>query len=255
MISVNKLIGVRAMTKRLLVFVLVLSLLLGSFALAGGDGSQACLAFEKADYKDLRNEFYDLEDDFFQYRSEYRTSVLEKDTERQNLYGFRLQGLDEDLDDLLDDVRDLKYDIEDAANCSSQDDLLDDLRDLKNEINDLRDDLADVLIEEQKMALPKVVMNKYGNFKYGINEFGWKEEVPTPTAAAKQSEVVVSTLTAGPTQPTSAVTATVTLEKANSVGSSSLPLWESTRQTVWLVAGVIVLLAVVLFLLGMLFRR
>ncbi|MBI2102733.1 hypothetical protein HYT55_02750 [Candidatus Woesearchaeota archaeon] len=229
------------MIKRLIAMVFVLSLMLSSFAVAGGSDSDLCVVSEKADYKDLRSEFYDMEDDFFHYRSEYKVSLMDHDSERQNLNAFRLQNLDDDLDDLADDVRDLKEDVEDAEDCASKEDLLDDLRDLKNDINDVRDEITEVLAEGKSMAASNVA----------INEYGWKEAVPapTPTAAAQQSDVVVSTLNAGPSQPTSAVTATVTVDKTL---SSS---WDQGRQTVWLVAGVIVLLAVVIFLLGMLFRR
>lgn len=225
------------MIKRLIAMVFVLSLMLSSFALAGGADDNLCVVSEKADYKDLRSEFYDLEDDFFHYRSEYRAGLLEQDSDRQNLNAYRLQNLDDELDDLSDDVRDLKEEVED---CASKEDLLDDLRDLKNDINDVRDEITEVLAEGKSMATAKAA----------INEYGWKGTVPapTPTAAAKQSDVVVSTLNVGPSQPTSAVTATVTVDQAASS-------WDESRQTVWLVAGVIVLLAVVIFLLGMLFRR
>ncbi len=251
------------MIKRLTLVVLILSLLLGTSALAGGDGSEACLISEKADYKELRSEFYDLEDNFYKFRSEYKSGILEKDAEKINLYGFRLQGLDEDLDDLSDDIRDLKSDVSDAAaNCSIKDDLLDDSRDLKKDVNHLRDAITKLITEGQfmldkvllgsaaaQMALPTSLPKTF------INEYGWKLiaplTAPTPAAAAKQSEIVVSTLNAGPSAPSTppaALAVTATLDK-------NQPTWENTRQTVWLVAGVIVLLAVVLFLLGMLFRR
>ncbi|MBS3169984.1 hypothetical protein J4210_05870 [Candidatus Woesearchaeota archaeon] len=149
------------------------------------------------------------------------------------------------------DYKDLRgdfYDLEDnfykyrssyktslMAACSSKADLLDDLRDLKHDLDDLRDDIAGVLAEGTSVS------------PQSINEYGWKKAEPAPSAAAQQSEVVVSTLNSGPTQPTAAVTATVTVEKA--------PSWNDTRSVAWLVAGVLVLFAVVVFLLGMLMRR
>jgi len=223
------------MTKHFIAIVLICSLLLSSVVLAAGNGDEVCLSSEKADYKDLRGDFYDLEDNFYKYRSSYKTSLMDNDADRQNLFYFRLQDLDRDVDDLRDDVRDLKSDVEDATACSSKADLLDDLRDLKHDLDDLRDDIAGVLAEGTSVS------------PQSINEYGWKKAEPAPSAAAQQSEVVVSTLNSGPTQPTAAVTATVTVEKA--------PSWNDTRSVAWLVAGVLVLFAVVVFLLGMLMRR
>ncbi len=223
--------------KRFMAALFVISLMLGSLVLAGGDEDGVCLVSEKADYKDLKSQFNDFEDDFFHYKSEYKNALYEKDEKLLNKYNYKLENLDDDLKDMRDDVRDLTNDVEDAESCSGKSDLLDNLDDFKEDISDIREKISDLLAEE-KMSVKNEAFQKAS------------EPVPTPTAAAKNTEFVVNSLGSGPSMPTptAAVTATVTVEKAQ-------PSWEQTRQTAWLVAGFIVLLAVVLFLLGMLFRR
>lgn len=224
--------------KRFIAALFVISMMLGGFVLAGGDnGDGACLVSEKADYKDLKGQFYDFEDDFLNYKSEYKSALYEKDESVINKYTYKLESLDDDLRDLRDDVRDVTSNVEDADSCTGKSDLLDNLDNLKSDISDVREKISDLLAEE-KMS------EKNAAFQQA------SEAVPTPTAAAKNTEFVVNSLGSGPSMPTptTAVTATVTVEKAQ-------PAWEQTRQTAWLVAGFIVLLAVVLFLLGMLFRR
>ncbi|MBI4151396.1 hypothetical protein HY496_00355, partial [Candidatus Woesearchaeota archaeon] len=208
--------------QRVMAIWLMVSLMLSSFVLAEGNNEEVCLVSEKSDYKELRQDFYDVEDEYFRYRSEYKASMTEHDAEKQDLYRFRLQRLERDLEDLRDDIRDLKSDVEDVSNCSSKGDLLDDLQDLREEVTDLRDDVDDLLAESKSATYPAV----------NVNEYGWKQPAPTPTAAATQSEVVVSTLNSGPSEPTSAVTATVTVDKTVSPGEDGL-------RTAWLVAGVI----------------
>lgn len=223
--------------KRFMAALFVISLMLGSLVLAGGDEDGVCLVSEKADYKDLKSQFNDFEDDFFHYKSEYKNALYEKDEKLLNKYNYKLENLDDDLKDMRDDVRDLTNDVEDAESCSGKSDLLDNLDDFKEDISDIREKISDLLAEE-KMSVKNEAFQQAS------------EPVPTPTAAAKNTEFVVNSLGSGPSMPTptAAVTATVTVEKAQ-------PSWEQTRQTAWLVAGFIVLLAVVLFLLGMLFRR
>ncbi len=223
--------------KRFIAALFVISLMLGGLVLAGGDDNGTCLVSEKADYKDLKGQFNDFEDDFLNYRSEYKNALYEKDQSIVNKYTYKLERLDDDLRNVRDDVRDLTSNVEDAGSCSGKSDLLDNLDTLKKDVSDVREKISDLLAQEKMSEKNAVVQQQYN------------EPAPTPSAAAKNTEFVVNSLGSGPSPtPTAAVTATVTVEKAQ-------PAWEQTRQTAWLVAGFVVLLAVVLFLLGMLFRR
>ncbi len=224
--------------KRFIAALFVISMMLGGFVLAGGDNADgACLVSEKADYKDLKGQFYDFEDDFLNYKSEYKNALYEKDESVINKYTYKLESLDDDLRNLRDDVRDVTSNVEDADSCTGKSDLLDNLDNLKSDTSDVREKISDLLAEEKMSEKNAAIQQQYN------------QPAPTPSAAAKNTEFVVNSLGSGPSPtPTAAVTATVTVEKAQ-------PTWEQTRQTAWLVAGFIVLLAVVLFMLGMLFRR
>lgn len=225
--------------KRFMSALLVISLMLSVFALAGGDnGDGVCLVSEKADYKELKSQFSDFEDDFFQYKTEYRNAIFEKDDSQLNKYSYKMDNLDGDLRDLRDDVRSLTSDVEDTDSCTGKSDLLDDLDNLKQDISDVREKISDLQTEQKMVEKNAAVKQQYAT-----------EPTPSPSVAAKNTEFVVNSLGSGPktSTPTPALTATVTVEK-------TAPSWEQTRQTAWLIAGLIVLAAVVLFLLGMLFR-
>ena len=217
----------------------VLFLMVGATALAEGDaGNETCLSSEKADYKDLKSEFFDDEDDYLFYKGKYRSASFDSEAKELGKYEYKLESLDEDLKDLRDDVRDLISDVEDKASCSGKSDLLDDLDDLKDDISDLREEIVELLAEE--VAAGKGVAAAY------VAPANYNSQLPVENkAATEKADVVVSTLSVGPKAPTAAAVVAVS-ENASS--------WQEMRQTVWLVAGLVVLLAVVLFLLGMLFR-
>lgn len=220
----------------------VLFLMVGTAALAGSDAGNEteCLVSEKADYKDLKDQFYEYEDDYLYYKSKYRNALLDSENKELSKYKYKLEDLDDDLKDLRENIRDLIYDVEDAQSCSGKGDLLDDLDDLKEDTSSLREKIADLLAEELKLnAEPaSAYVPAKAELKAG------------PTVAPAKTEIVVSALNVGPKAPASVGVAAVTAPVAEKTASG----WESMRQTAWLTAGIVILLAVVLFLLGLLFK-
>ena len=131
-----------------------------------------------------------------------------------------LQDIKDDLDNLDDDLSDLEDDIKDNDDLVNQDELLDRVDDLQNEVEDLRDNIHDVL----------------GTSDSDFPAEAYELAPPSTSGKTKKEtppQVVFSI-------PESVPAATETSD------------WEEVRPFAWAIAGVIVLLALVVFATGVL---
>ena len=93
-------------------------------------------------YDEYKEDFDDLEDDYYFYKKKYEVAVFDKDQSDKNKYKKKLDKVDDDLKDLKDDIKDLIDDVEEKD--KDNDDLLDDLEELKDDLNSLRDKISNI---------------------------------------------------------------------------------------------------------------
>ncbi|MBU0460405.1 MAG: thrombospondin type 3 repeat-containing protein [Nanoarchaeota archaeon] len=172
-------------------------------------------------YDELEDDFNDFEDDFEDFKDDYQDA--ERDDDENDL-----EDAEDDLDKLDDDLKDLKNTVDDLLdevedNDADNDELIDDLEDLKDDIDELRDDIDKFL---------------NGDDDDGFNTF---------------SDYVPST-----TLPASTPTGNVVFDQfdfpANVDNAQVGWTWDKTRMVIWIVAGIIILLAIVMFLIALLLR-
>ncbi len=178
------------------------------------------LSPEEQEYQNLRDQFEELEDDFIAAKRKYERAVAEhNDAERQRQEDS-LDNTDEDLVNLDEDVDALHDDVDDNDALENQDELLNDLEDLKEDIDDLREQISS-LLEGPESAAPSISPR-------------------TITAASTSVPQIRIEPLAFPPEPTPAV---------ETSGNS----WEKIRSMVWIGAGSIILLAIIIFLAALLF--
>ena len=179
----------------------------------------------KTDYEALKDKFDGYEDDFSYYNKKYEKAVKEEDKSDIKKYEKKLKELDDNLDDVEDDVNDLTDDLEDDED--KNENVLDDLDELEDDITALKEKINDAL-----------------NGTTDETEGSTADYVVPTTAEPKGDAVEVTTYT-----DLSGVTGAATVEPAVKEIN-----WSQVRYTALLIAGIVVLLAVVLFLLAVLFR-
>lgn len=180
---------------------------------------------EEQQYKDWKQKFNDYEDDYDTYSDKYKDAVADKDNKDIKKYDNKLDDLDDELKDLESDLDDMINDLEDKDD-NKYDDLIDDLDNLYDDVKDLREKIAVTLGKKTTVTEPVVT--------------------PT-TVKTEDSKVTVQTLSTLPT--TGAQTAAVT---ANTPAGTSVFSWASVQENLWLIAGIVVLVAVIIFLLALL---
>ena len=177
-------------------------------------------------YVDYKNDFEDFEDDYRYFKNKYNDAIDEDDEDDIDKYEDKLKDLKGDLKDLDDDIENLIDDEESLSDKSES--LLDKLDDLENDVEKLREKVIDVL-DGDTNAITGAIASTYTS-----NYVGPK---------AKEEPVVVEKLD---------------LSRLN-VGVQQEPVsnnqgWDDVRYLVWLIAGIVVLVAIVLFFLALLLR-
>ncbi len=178
-------------------------------------------------YQELQDKYEEYDDDYADYKKKYQNAKEDNDKKDLNKYSDKLNDLDDDLKDLEDDVDDLVDEVEDASGDHKQ--VLNDLEDLQDDIQKLQDKIDELLTgKSNSNTLTPTVASTF---------------VPQTTAAKADSGIVVEKLNFTPP-------AQKTIEPVQSTQD-----WDKIMKFVWLGAGIVVLVAVVLFLLALLMRR
>ena len=178
---------------------------------------------EQQRFDALQTRFNDLEDDFVVDKRNYERAVDRNDLRDVRDAKDDLNNVDEHLANLQDDVDDLSNDVEDSWNTNNRRDLLDDLDSLAKDIKHVRDRI-DTLLHPDSTNNQEIVQQTY----------------TPPSAPLVQSplpKVVVEKLNF----PASA---------AAVVEQAPVDSWEEVRPLVLLGAGIMVVLALMVFLIA-----
>ena len=181
------------------------------------------LSPEEQEYNRLVAQFNDLEDDYSLSKRRYERAVDDDDEQDIDDYADDLENIDEDLADVEDDAEDLLNDVEDS-NLSNRRELADDIEDLQEDIERVRDRIDTMLNEEDTDAAGTIV-NSY-------------TPPPRVEPQPERTRVVIGTLDF----PGGNVANTVEEPAQN---------WPETRKMVLIGAGIIVLIAVIIFLIAL----
>jgi hypothetical protein len=173
----------------------------------------------KDQYNDLKDEYEAFEDDYQYNKKKYNNAVEDNDEDDIEKYQDRLEELDDDLKDLDDDVESLIDDIESEDNVDEN--LVDDLDELEDDVENLREKIDNVLNDDDTNT-----------------GYVYESTYVPPKSTSSEPAVVVEQLDFSNLNPANS-------EPVNSA-------WDNMRYLVWLIAGIVVLIAVLLFFLALL---
>jgi len=195
---------------------------------ADGDGTGDVCETEEKTYKErfdaYESDFDDYDDDDYEeYRDDYKAALRVNDADDIEEAEDDLEDLKDDLKTLRSNVKDLKNEVK--ANDPDNEDLLDDIDGLIDDINDLRETISKLLNGELD-----------DNTATNTNTY-----IP-PAATPDPIPPIVLDPTQFPTNP-------VDNTPETSTG------WENIRILAWLIGGIVIILAVVVFLVALLLRK
>ncbi|MFA6461318.1 MAG: hypothetical protein WCV90_03555 [Candidatus Woesearchaeota archaeon] len=179
----------------------------------------AVMASEFSDYNNLRDQYHDYMDNYIDYRHDYLQAQEESDSYSQMRAENRLGDLRNDFDDLKDDAEDLLDSVD------HNDSLYDDVRDLRSDAVDAIRRI-DTLLEDNSRQY-------YQNY-----QTAQVVAAPEPKVKVEPLNVII--------MPAKQEVTPVQVKESNSLPDLSV---------VWLIAGIIVALAVILFLIGIILKR
>jgi hypothetical protein len=165
-------------------------------------------------YDEMESEYESYEDDFDYLEKKYKRALRLNDDDDIEKYDDKLDDLDEDLKDLEGNIGDLIDELENEDNIDE--DLVKELEDLEEEVEELRDDIDVVLDGEEDNS----------------------------------QDTVYSPPQQRPSNPVNPVVTPILLPELSTPEVQSANTWEDVRSVAWLAAGIIVLVAIVLFLIG-----
>jgi len=174
-------------------------------------------------YNDYEEEYDDLEEDYFEAKRE------DDDKELDRLQD-KLDDLVEDLDELKEDIGDLQSTITDNSLIDRLEDLEQDTKELKNDVKDLIEKIDDYDDNSQ---------TSYRGYTYSAPEPSYTTEKSIKSTTA-QKEITVNTVPS--------VTAAVTAPVAKNN-------WEKNRLYIWLAAGTVILIAMIIFLIKLILLK
>ena len=175
-------------------------------------------------YEELDEKYEDFEDDYFYFKKKYEKAFNEDDDHDLDKYEDKLDELDDDLKDLKDEVEDL-IDVVEDSNLSDEEDLLDKLDTLEDDLKDLREKIGKVLSGEE---------DEEETYTFNDNYY-------LPSSNNDEGSQVTI-------EPFEFPTAN------NVVNEPTTNAWEEMRLTALIIAGIIILLAVVIFLVALLIK-
>jgi len=168
-------------------------------------------------YDDLKEKYEDYEDEFDYFKKKYNKAKSQKDESDISKYKKKLNDLDDDLEDLKEDIDDLVDEVEDE-NANENESLLDKLEDLEEEVEELRYDIDNLLNPKASVTstyVPKKTTNLNKDNKKVVIE-----PLPMPKNVVEETGMA----------------------------------WENVRLVAWSIAGIVILLAVIIFLIALLLK-
>lgn len=196
------------------------------------------ISSDEQEYEERKDQYSEYDNDFYSFKRKYERAQDNNDLGELKRYEDKLQDLEDDLDSLLERVDNLEEDVEDTDDR----DLLNHIRDLQEDIESLQDKVSRVLDDNSQDLVAQ----------WSDQTASGQTTVPrsTPastTAVDKPVKVVYEKLE---------LPASTTVTPANT-GQESLEL-SSTQQNyalTILIGGVVIVLAVIIFLLASLLKR
>ena len=194
------------------------------------NGETTTLTYQQR-YNALETDLNDYEDDYDEdLEDNYNDAVRKDDEDDIEDAEDDLEQLKDDLKTLRDQARDLEDEVEEANDDEEYDNLLDDIGDLIDDITAFRDDVSALLSGE-------TTDTNTNDFDYVSDYTPPRTTTPAPTGNVVLEPLEVPNLVlAGQDQTTTGTQ------------------WESIRNMVFIAGGVVILLAIILFLIALLVR-
>jgi len=201
---------------------------------------------EEQDVIDLENDYDDLKDDYEEIHEEYEDAVDDEDEDEIEDLEDDLDDLDDDLEDLDDKIDDLQSDLKDKDDDDLiSDDLYDDLKDrleeLEEDVKDLREDAQDLKDDGISSSSSSATSSTDGDSAAELSE-GSSASTTTTSSTSDDEEESTTTVT----------TLTSTEGSSTSTSSSSDSSTDDFMSLAWLIAGVVIAFAVLVFFLALL---
>lgn len=174
---------------------------------------------EQLEYNELRAEYRDFRDDYSYYSRRYEQAVDDEDTADMRYYGRELDDVHDNLGELDDEVDDLIDDVEGNSSIPNQSYLLDDLDKLEDDIRGLQRRIVD-LIDEDEEYLSQLIVQPPA-----------EAEEETPEIPAPQLVFV-------------------DIDRPAAEEVAVEDGWPETRTLLWLGLGIVIALALIIFLIA-----
>ena len=188
------------------------------------------LTAEEQEYNDYEDQFSEYEDDYSYNKKRYNDAVDDHDDSDIDKYTDKLDDLYDNLNDLKEDIEDFIDDMEEADEDANED-VIDDADELLDEIDSLIDRIDSLLHPETVDAT--------------------STSTPASTSAAAQTQEPAVEVTYF-TPSNTGVTAAATTEP---VATEKTGLFSNLKYEMWLVGGIVVILAVIIFLFALLLKK
>ncbi|MBI5393495.1 PKD domain-containing protein [Candidatus Woesearchaeota archaeon] len=182
---------------------------------------------EQQKYNDLENKFEEYEDDYVDLKDDYETALKANDEDE-------LDDVKDELDDLYKDIKKLNNDIDDFQAIVQDEDVKDDLKQLEKDVKDLKQKVLDLKNgnKDESILNPSSVSSSQQPQQFTY--------VPQTQPTLPQTTVEVITTPNMPSQPTFV--------------SQSQPK-DSTVKIALIIAGLVVLLALIIFMVAVIFTK
>lgn len=199
---------------------------------------------EEQDVIDLENDYDDLKDDYEEIHEQYEDAVDDDDLDEIEDLEDDLDDLDDDLEDLDDEIDDLQSELKDKDDDDLiSDDLYDDLKDrleeLEEDVKDLREDGQDLKDDGISSSSSSATSSTDGDSAAELSE-GSSASTTTTSSTSDDEEESTTTVT------------TLTSTERSSTPSSSDSSIDDAMSLAWLIAGVVIAFAVLVFFLALL---
>ncbi len=202
------------------ILILILTLSLAALLAVPLSLAQEGTSAEQFAYEDLRAEYRDSREDYSYCSRQYDEAVESGDTSEIRYYRRQLDDIYDDLAELDDEVEELTDAVQDNSTIPGRSDLLDDLDDLEDNVGELQGRITDSIDDEDYSALLQLTDLPAEAEETAV------EAVPAP-------QLVFVDLN----RPAA---------EAAEGGSDS---WSDTKLLLWLGLGIIIALALIIFLI------
>lgn len=192
---------------------------------------------------DLEEKYDNYEDDYDDLYDDYEDAEDDNDDDEIEDLEEDLENLDDDLKDLDSDVDDLQSELDDNDEISEslKSDLLDRLEDLEEDIADLRTDIEELIDDGTSGSSSSHVSSTSGE---SATETSSSSSSSSSSTSTSSSDDDVDTVTVTSFTPSDTSDATHTSESSN--------FWDSWRSVAWLIAGLVIAFAFLIFMLALL---